>query len=28
LVAFLESLTDAAFLENPRHANPWPTQRP
>jgi cytochrome c peroxidase len=23
LVAFLESLTDTAFLKNPRHGNPW-----
>jgi cytochrome c peroxidase len=23
LVAFLASLTDAAFLKNPRHGNPW-----
>lgn len=24
LIAFLESLTDEAFLENPAHADPWP----
>ena len=24
LVAFLESLTDQAFISNPRFANPWP----
>jgi cytochrome c peroxidase len=24
LIAFLESLTDAAFVKDPRHANPWP----
>jgi cytochrome c peroxidase len=23
LVAFLESLTDTEFLQNPRHGNPW-----
>jgi cytochrome c peroxidase len=28
LVAFLASLTDETFLKNPRHGNPWPTQRP
>ncbi len=27
LVAFLRSLTDAAFLRDPRHANPWPSDR-
>ncbi len=27
VVAFLESLTDEAFLNDPRHANPW-TERP
>lgn len=24
LVAFLESLTDQAFISNPRFSNPWP----
>ena len=24
LVAFLESLTDQAFISDPRFANPWP----
>jgi cytochrome c peroxidase len=23
LVAFLESLSDTVFLNNPRHGNPW-----
>ncbi len=27
LVAFLRSLTDEDFLQNPRFANPWPTSR-
>ena len=27
LVAFLESLTDTAFLNNPRHGNPWAQAR-
>ena len=26
LVAFLESLTDQAFISDPRFANPWPQQ--
>ena len=28
LVAFLESLTDEAFLRDPRHADPWRAQAP
>lgn len=28
LVAFLESLTDEAFLTNPAHADPWPDGHP
>lgn len=28
LVAFLESLTDPAFLTDPAHANPWPEGHP
>jgi cytochrome c peroxidase len=28
LVAFLNSLTDEAFIRNPKHANPWaPSKR-
>ena len=27
IVAFLESLTDREFLENPRYANPWPAEQ-
>lgn len=26
LVAFLNSLTDKTFIQNPRHADPWPSQ--
>lgn len=28
LVAFLESLTDEAFLTNPAHSDPWPVDHP
>ena len=28
LVAFLESLTDTDFLENPRFGDPWPIGHP
>jgi cytochrome c peroxidase len=28
VVAFLESLTDEAFLRDPRHADPWPARTP
>jgi len=28
LIAFLESLTDHAFLSDPRHADPWPADHP
>ena len=27
LVAFLNTLTDNTFVQNPRHANPWPANR-
>lgn len=28
LIAFLESLTDEAFLKNPSHSDPWPADHP